>query len=155
MELSIQLNLSYVWSSFSGETGAALEPRPAEPRWIPWRTEKSLKVFKSPIWWGYFIGCNLKYIYIYLYLYIYISIYIYIYTIYLHLSLTCFEPSMCDEIDMLANSDNWKRRFFLSGGDMLVTNVYLMPSRFDGWARQSIRSKTDCKRATKSTWADG
>ena len=43
----------------------------------------------------------------------------------------------CDENDMYAKSDNQKcRSFFLSGGDMLVTNVYLMPSRFSplqGW----------------------
>jgi len=38
---------------------------------------------------------------------------------------------------MYAKSDNQKRRsFFLSGGDMLVTHVYLMPSGFDGWVRQ-------------------
>ena len=44
---------------------------------------------------------------------------------------------VCDENDMYAKSDNQKRRsFFLSGGDMLVTHVYLMPSGFDGWVRQ-------------------
>ena len=44
---------------------------------------------------------------------------------------------VCHENNMYAKSDNQKRRsFFLSGGDMLVTNVYLMPSRFSplqGW----------------------
>ena len=63
--------------------------------------------------------------------------------------LICICPSLasnhlgqCDENDMYAKSDNQKcRSFFLSGGDMLVTNVYLMPSRFClrlGWHPNTV-----------------